>query len=282
MNCPKCQATLDHDAIFCTHCGAKVQEEATTEHVSEQQPVAHTPTSEFNQQESAETSSQVQAEQQNQTATENAFLEKSKDVSQKYWQFTLSALKQPFQTSLRMTDKRDDTINSIITLVLFGFLFALQSYLMILNYSYGFLRPSFWDIAMKPFFYSLILLAFMVLITFGITALFKIKVSYIQTLTHFAALQVLPTVIALVSVLIALLGGVELSNMLIFISLLIFLIHIVSQFFVLREIYDHKKNIDVTYMVLLFYVGLYIFFLVFGELIFADFLSGIFDMPFNF
>ncbi|MBM7539767.1 zinc ribbon domain-containing protein [Amphibacillus cookii] len=277
MKCPKCQATLDEDAVFCTHCGAKVQEETATE----QAPVVHTPASEVNQQDNVETGSQQQAEQQNQTATENAFLATSKDVGQKYWQFALNAIKQPFQTSLRMTDQRDDTINGIITLVLFAFLFALQSYLVVLNQTYGFLTPSFWDLGMKSFFYTVITFALMILITFGIMALFKIKVSYIKTLTHFAALQVLPTAIALVSLLITLLGSYELSNLLIYFSLLIFLIHTVSQFFVLREVYDHKRKTDVTYMVLLFYVGLYILILLFGELIVASFFYSFLNTPFG-
>ncbi|SDB81187.1 zinc-ribbon domain-containing protein [Pelagirhabdus alkalitolerans] len=247
--CPNCQETLEEDALFCTNCGTKLGEET-----EEDAPVVHTPVEEYAADED-----------------EKDFISQVKKVSKSYWHFLPPALIQPFKKSLMMTEHKTDLVNSIITLVLFALLVPVYIYVA-MDQLFPTLTPSVFEYVLEPFFYLLVTIAFVIAVMFGLSRLMKLSLSYLQVMSHFGALMVLPLTVIAIAIFMALVGGLSVSFSLTVISVLLTFVMMIVNLFVIRITYQANQSVDLVYLIALLFIAFYLFGQLFGEVFLADYI----------
>ncbi|MCZ0702978.1 hypothetical protein J2T56_001308 [Natronobacillus azotifigens] len=268
MHCPNCNASLDADAKFCTSCGSKITDapnqlgDQAKAGGAEQEPVQN------NTAQTPQTPAQP-----------NPQVEQVKKASKDYWNFLPSALLHPFATSKKMTDSKSDMINGIITLVLFSLFVPFFSYFaarnMVSNSLLGsFYTPTFMDYVVTPFFLFLIFFAVLIGIKFGVAQLMKAPISYVGVLTRFASMLVLPTALAALGMLFALLGG-GFGAFLIALAMSFASIASMATLFSIKETSGTDTGLDIFYGIVLTYVGVGIFILIVGDIFIAQIIDSI-------
>lgn len=246
MNCPNCQVSLESDAKFCTSCGVKI-DPAQTEN-SKTEPVQSTGTT------------------ANQTPD---YVQQGKAISKQYWNFIPSALAHPFAASKH--DGPANKINAMITLLLFSLLVPLFSYT---GFSYTGIpeqfRPTFVEMVVKPFFIFAIFFALLLAVKYGVAKLMKADVTFINVMTRFGIIMVLPTAVALVAVLFSILGIYDFSIILFFLAISLASIASMATIFSIKEKAPETGGLDVFYGVVLTYVAMTIILLVIGDSILSE------------
>ncbi|WP_157967868.1 MULTISPECIES: zinc ribbon domain-containing protein [Paraliobacillus] len=236
MNCPNCQAPLESDAKFCTNCGVKIDHIQTEN--TDTEPVQSTGTA---------------------PSQTTDYVQQGKDISKQYWHFIPSALANPFAASKHAgpTNK----INGLITLILFSLLIPLFSYISLSSY----FRPPFVEMVVKPFFIFIIFFALLLAVKYGVAKLMKADVSFLNVMTRFGILMVLPTVTALAAVLFTILGVEDFSIILLILSMSLASIASFATVFSIKEKAPATGGLDVFYGVVLTYVAMAIILLIIGD-----------------
>ncbi|WP_117168469.1 zinc ribbon domain-containing protein [Paraliobacillus sediminis] len=236
MNCPNCQTSLESDAKFCTSCGVKIDHIQTEN--SNTEPVQSTGT----------------------TAKQTPdYVQQGKEISKQYWNFIPSALANPFAASKHAGPA--NKINAMITLILFSLLIPLFSYISLSSY----FRPPFVEMVVQPFFIFVIFFALLLAVKYGVAKLMKADVSFINVMTRFGIVMVLPTTTALVAVLFAILGIDDFSIILLIVSMGLASIASLATIFSIKEKAPVTGGLDVFYGVVLTYVAMTIILLIIGD-----------------
>ncbi|GGM32096.1 hypothetical protein GCM10011351_17830 [Paraliobacillus quinghaiensis] len=264
MNCPNCQAALEENAKFCTNCGTKINEEN----------VAHVATSAQH----TETAQHV-PNQQEQTGD---YVQQGKQISKQYWNFILQAMAHPFEVSKKVREA--DKVNGMITLALFSLFVPLFTYITIHSLSGGYLAPTFTDVVLKPFIIFLIFFALLIAVKFGVAKLMKANVSFIDVMTRFGTLMVLPTAVAMTAVLFAILDSYTFSSILLLLAISTASMASTATIFSLKTKAPATSGLDVYYGVVLTYVAMAIILLLIGDSILGNLINemqrGFYGIPF--
>ncbi|KYG34149.1 zinc ribbon domain-containing protein [Alkalihalobacillus trypoxylicola] len=251
MNCNQCGQPLEANSKFCTACGFKMGEPQNEE-------ISATATTEGQN----DTTKSLQ---------ENEYVKQGKVVSQQYWKFFLSTIKNPMLESKQLSEK--NKVNGIITILLFSLLLPMFLYSLLSNAP--FIQPTFGDTILKPFLFILAFILVLIAVMLGVSKLMQVQYSYFDILARYSAFLLVPVVVALASVVFSVLSVYTFSYILFIISLLTAFIATVSTLHSLKG--NETKGLDVFYGIIMTkLVMIFIFFMI-GDSIVGVFLSELFS-----
>lgn len=124
MFCPSCGAKLKEQAKFCSSCGTNLQG-IVINHADENVPAENS---------GSMNNPTTQVTDTVKNFKENEYVQQGAEISKQYFQFALSALKQPFYFAKKVNEK--SFVNGLISIILFSLLFPLTSYFAVNNYSF--------------------------------------------------------------------------------------------------------------------------------------------------
>ncbi|MDQ0223872.1 zinc ribbon domain-containing protein [Metabacillus niabensis] len=226
MICSNC-GHQNEGGKFCVKCGTKLvgetaeQQQAAT--VEPTIPVSNQPV----QPEQAETTFSAQPtrpEQPVQPAEPNKHVEAAKNVSKLFFSYFIDGLKNP--TKAAQSVGQEQFVNGLITMILYALFIPLTIYfglkVVIANLlekiagifpdEFDFFdvtqmisfyeQPGFSSV-LKPIFYSLIIIAIIVLLTFVVIKLGRVQLNIKELIARFGAFSIVPTALLLVALILS-------------------------------------------------------------------------------
>ncbi|QHS23038.1 zinc-ribbon domain-containing protein [Virgibacillus sp. MSP4-1] len=255
MHCPQCGAPNDQDAKFCVSCGTRLEQQAAA--------VTHTDnsTQRTNQFEDV----QGEGHTNNQT---NQYVSQGKEIGKGYLHFLPDALKRPYATSKQVTNT--DQTNGIITIVLFALLLPLYAFVAANKVGSGLVQVPFFDVVLKPFFILLIFFAALIAIQYGISKLMNVDLTYMNVLTRFGTLMVVPTFVLVVAIFFLILSINIFSSILFFLSLAFVSISMIATLFSIKSQQTVETGLDVVYGIILTNIAIVIIMMIIGDSIIGN------------
>ncbi len=212
MICSNC-GHQNEGGKFCVKCGTKLVEETA----EQQQAAAVEPTIPVSeqpvQQEPAETVYSTQPTspvQPVQPAEPNKHVEAAKNVSKLYFSYFIEGLKNP--TKAAQSVRQEQFVNGLITMILYALCIPITIYfgLKTLFKDIPFLvvlseEMSFTSV-LKPTFFSLVIIAFIALITFAVIKLGRVQITIKDIFARFGTFLIVPTALLIVALILSIIN----------------------------------------------------------------------------
>ncbi|WP_368503213.1 zinc ribbon domain-containing protein [Alkalihalophilus sp. As8PL] len=248
MNCTQCGNPLQPGSKFCTSCGSPVNIEVA-----------------------ATTQATATAQQPATNLQDNEYVKQGKQIGQQFLGFALTALKGPMNASRQVTSQ--DKVNGIITLLLFAFLMPLFSYTAIKGIGGGFVRPSFGDTVMQPFFILAIFLTTLVAVMFAVTKMMKVNLTFFDILARYATFMIVPVALLALSVLFSAISVYVFGFLLFILAMFAFFVASISTLHSVKE--KHEAGLDVYYGIITTNIVMFIILLIIGDSIVGSLIDQI-------
>ncbi|WP_179107251.1 zinc ribbon domain-containing protein [Sediminibacillus massiliensis] len=258
MHCTKCGSMNETEARFCAECGSKLasvqpqegQQSANLEQAATVEPEASAGGS----------------------YKDNEYVQKGKVISRQFFSFAKEALKGPMVASRKVTGA--DTINGIISHVLFALLLPLFSYFTAKSFSGGYIPIPFGATVIQPFIYLLIYLAVYTAVVYGVAKLMKANTTFLEVMSRFGVFNVLPAAMLLLAVIFSLMSATTFSLLLFGISLVLFVASSLAVIFSVKED-SVAGGIDVYYGLIIANIAMVIIFAIIGDSIVGNLMNDL-------
>jgi|GEM_PF-4525207 len=192
----------------------------------------------------------------------NQYLEKGKQLSTQYYQFSLNILKSPSTATQAVQSNLYK--NGIISIILYSILVASFFFL---QFNFGFFSNSFTNLFLYPFIYYAILTFYIAGVIFYMLKLMKVEVSFKGVIARFGAFLVIPLVLVLVAVVLSIVKISILASLLFTLSFLTLFSVAGLTLYTYKK--DYSTGLDPLYGFLLIYVAIGLFLFITGDAVFS-------------